>query len=104
MLRPLQLTLQPRVARAEVRPQAEGGQRGRGVAAVEAELQAAGAIPALQRAAGVLAVTGQMQVADLERVRPGSERRAEPAERMALPLQIIDGEFSNGSECGHDFG
>src|ERR1700731_4301712 len=91
LLRPLQLALQLCVARVEVRPQAKGGQRGRGVAAVEAELQAAGAIPALQRAAGVLVVTGQMQLVHLECARPLGERRAEPAARMALPLPITDG-------------
>src|SRR2546430_14037307 len=93
LLRPLQLTLQPPVARVELRPEAEGGQRGRGIAALEAELQAAHAIPALQRAARVLVVAGQVQLAHLERVRLGCEQRVEPAEGMALPLQILDEEL-----------
>src|SRR2546430_8101853 len=37
-------------------------------------------------------------LAHLERVRLGCEQRAEPAEGMALPLQILDGELGGRRE------
>ena len=89
--RPLQLTLEPRAARADVGTQAEGGERGRGVGAVEAELQ-----PARGVSRGTAACLGSVaaQCSALTSSRPARRACAEAAERAALPVQIIDGELA----------
>src|SRR5256885_3873974 len=43
-------------------------------------------------------LAGQVQLAPLERVRLGCEQRVDPAEGMALPLQILDGELGGRRE------